>query len=271
MRYTILLLTIFSLGATSICHAAISSGSIAFIGANSDEAEHFAFVVTSTIGSGEVIHFTDSSYGEPVNLTRFRWTEHLGDTPTPGPLSWTTNVTIPVGTVVMYDDIDNHFELINGTITGTVSGAEMTLGIGGENLFAYQGMITLNDIAGNYDGDATGVTVYGGGFLWGQASGNWQTTGVGNTANSYLPSSLTDGTSAIALETALDNVRYNGPRSFNSSAEILAALNTDANWTGGDTVVASPADFGGNFILVPEPSSVLVGALGILSLLRRRR
>jgi hypothetical protein len=269
MKITPVLIALF--GATMVSHAAISIGTIAFIGANSDDAEHFAFVVTSTINSGEVINFTDSSYGDPAATNRFRWTEHLNTAPTPGPLTWTTNTTIPVGTVVIYDDTDNRFELGSGAVTGTISGLESDFSTSGDNLFAYQGAITFNDITGNYDGDTTGVTVYGGGFLWGRGTPDWQTTGAGATDNSYLPSALSDGTSAFALNTTLDNYRYNGARSFNSVSEMLAAINTETNWTGSDTVVSSTSDFGANFTIIPEPASSLLGGLGMLCLLRRRR
>ncbi|MBN8459533.1 MAG: PEP-CTERM sorting domain-containing protein [Verrucomicrobia bacterium] len=252
-------------------NAAITTGSISFIGANSDEAEHFAFVVTSAIGSGEVINFTDSSYGDPAAPDRFRWSEHLNATPTPGPLTWTTGTTIAVGTVVIYDDADNRFELADGSVTGTVGGAELDFSTSGDNIFAYQGAITYNDITGNYDGVSTGVTTYGGGFLWGKNVAGWQTSGAGATDNSYLPSSLTDGTSAFALNTSLDNYRYNGSRSFNSVAEMLAAIKLESNWTGSDSVAAGPLDFGGNFTIVPEPAATLLGGFGLLGLLRRRR
>ncbi len=269
MKITSILTALF--GASVLSQAAISTGSIAFIGANSDDAEHFAFVVTSTINSGEIINFTDSSYGDPAATTRFRWTEHLNIAPTPGPLVWTTTTTIPIGTVVIYDDTDNRFELSTGVATGTVSGLESDFSTSGENIFAYQGTITFNDITGNYDGDSTGVSVYGGGFLWGKGTADWQTSGAGATDNSYLPSSLTDGTSAFALNTVLDNFRYNGTRSFNSVAEMLTAINTEANWTGSDTVVSTTSDFGSNFTIVPEPSSALLGGLGFICLFRRRR
>jgi len=260
------------LATSSASQAAISTGSIVFIGANSDEAEHFAFVVASAISPGEVINFTDSSYGDPSATTRFRWSEHLSTSPTPGPLVWTSpGSTVPVGTVIVYDDTDNRFEFTSGAVAGTVSGLESDFSTGGENIFAYQGTITFNDIIGSYDGDTTGVSVYGGGFLWGQASGNWQTTGSGATDNSYLPSSLTDGTSAMAIATTLDNARYNGARSFDSVALMLAAINDNTNWTGSDTVVANPSDFGTNFTIIPEPTSALLGGLGLLALLRRRR
>jgi len=249
--------------------AAVSTNSLVFLGANSDEAEHFAFVVTSEIAGGESINFTDASYGDPAAPTRLRWTEHLNVTPTPGPLTWTTTATIPVGTVVIYDDTDNRFELSNGNVIGMVSGLEMDFSTGGDNIFAYQGNVTFDDILGNYDGVTTGVTFISG-FLWGLGANDWQTTGAGATSNSYLPASLTDGLNAFALNTTLDNYRYTGSRTFNSVAELQAALNNEANWSGNDSTVATPADFGGNFT-VPEPASALLGSLGLLGLLRRRR
>jgi hypothetical protein len=273
MKYKSFLLAILQLTTLTIpcAQGAISTGAIVVIGANADDAEHFAFVVTSTINSGEVINFTDSSYGDPAGPTRFRWTEHLNVAPTPGPLTWTTNTTIPLGTVVIYDDIDNRFEFTNGAAVGTVSGAELDFSTSGDNIFAYQGNITFDDITGNYDGATTGITTYGGGFLWGRGTADWQTSGAGATDNSYLPSALTDGTSAFALNTTLDNYRYNGSRSFNSVTEMLASINNEANWTGSDALVSTPSDFGTNFTIIPEPTASLLGGLGVLALLRRRR
>jgi len=75
----------------------------------------------------------------------------------------------------------------------------------------------------------------------------------------------------MAIGTTLDNIRYNGVRSFATVSAMLAAINTDTNCTGSDTVVANTSDFGTNFTIIPEPTSALIGSLGLLALLRRRR
>ncbi|MBL8892889.1 MAG: PEP-CTERM sorting domain-containing protein [Planctomycetaceae bacterium] len=252
-----------------LSHCASVNAGLLFIGANSDEAEHFAFVVTSDYSAGTVLNFTDSSYGSSGvgESTRFRWTEHLGEA-TPGPLTLTLTTGLSVGQVVIYDDTDNRFERPNGTVFGTVSGAEMNFSNNGENLFAYQGTVTNLGGSSNYRGDSSGVTSFHGAFLWKDQAG-WQTSGAGVSDNSYLPVGTQQ---EFALNTTLDNVRYTGSRTFSNVADMIAAIKTASNWGGSDSVVSGTSDFGGDFTAVPEPSAMLlVGSIIGAGLLRRRR
>jgi hypothetical protein len=247
MKKSLLFLSV--LAAFSSSNAAVTVGSIAFLGFNQDEAEHFAFVVTTDIGGGEVINFTDAGYGSNGvgESDKFRWTEHLNIAGTPGPLTWTTTSTILAGTVVIYDDTDNRFEFANGTAAGSVAGAEMDFAATGDGITAYQGNIVDLGSASNYRGDASGITFIG----VTQIGGSFLTSGAGSTGLNYLPSALTNGTSAFDYTSTLDNYRYNGSRNFADWNAAFASLNDFNNWTGSDTVVASTSDFGIDFTGVP--------------------
>jgi hypothetical protein len=264
------LMAVAAAGLLSIASGGTVWGGLLFIGANSDDPEHFAFVVTTNYSAGTVLNFTDSSYGNNVagESDKFRWTEHFNVTPTPGPLSLTLPSALTVGQVVIYDDTDNRFERPDGSAFGSVSGAESDFSTGGENIFAYQGTVTQDMSAATYRGNTSAVTSFDGGFLWGLSRGSWQTSGAGITSDSYLPASTEED---FAFNTALDNVFYNGPRSFNSVAEMIAAIKDSGNWTGSDSVPATTANFGGDFTAVPEPTALLKVGMAVIGCVVRRR
>jgi hypothetical protein len=267
-----------------LCAALIgprAGADIAFIGANADVSEHFAFVALNSYAPGTVLNFTDSGYGtnDPGLATKFRWTEHFVSG---GPLSLTLSTTLTLGQVVIFDAADGRFERPGGAAYGTTSGAAMLFGstsVPADNIFAYRGTVTEDAATTEaYRGDTSGVTSFEGALAWGRdgVNGPWQTSGGGDAVGSYLPATPNTPFN-FADVTTLDNVRYNGSRTFTSVAALKAALTNASNWTGSDTTVTSPAGFGGDFVVaVPEASAVgffAVAGLGVLArrLWRRRR
>jgi hypothetical protein len=252
---------------------------VAFIGANSDGPDHFAFVALGHYAPGTVINFTDSSYGtnDPALATKFRWTEHFV---AGGPLSLTLSTSLTLGQVVVFDATDGRFERPDGTALGATSGAAIDFGTGGDNLFAYFGDVVEDvESADAYRGDTSGVTSFQGAFQWGTDDdilGLWQTSGLGIFATSYLPSTPNTPFN-FAFTSSLDNVRYNGARTFDSPDAFKAALANPANWTGHGSTVTTPAGFGSDFVVaVPEASAAWFGAVaglvaGAGRLLSRRR
>ncbi|MDP4625723.1 MAG: hypothetical protein NWT08_11365 [Akkermansiaceae bacterium] len=107
-------------------------------------------------------------------------------------------------------------------------------------------------------------------FLHAIANTPFTTTSSSN--NTEVPTGLTAGTSAVAVSAGpgdgdeFDNIYYSGSTSFTNAADAFAAINDSANWTGSNTAFSPVSSF-----TIPEPTTALLGAIGTLLLLRRRR
>lgn len=251
------------LAAAGSANATLGPGDIMFVAANADDAEGFAFVALAPITSGTSISFTDSSYGNNVvgEEDKFRWTEHFSGSPL-GPLVWTADTDLAVGTVVKFIE--------NGTntgafSTGTYTGLPSDFSTSGDQIFAYTGTVTDGGGASAYRGDTSGITFIGG-FNW--ANAGWITSGAGSTSNSYLPASLAGGLAPTGPD--FDNLVYSGPTSFNSVAELRAALADFGNWTGDNATAYGTQSFPMQFT-IPTPGAAALLGLGGLMALRRRR
>ena len=82
-------------GAAGIVGAQLGPGDVTIVAVNTDD-DSFAWVALREIPAGTTLHFTDSS----VSNGLFRWSEHLGDVVSHGPLDWTLQAGLPAGTVV---------------------------------------------------------------------------------------------------------------------------------------------------------------------------
>jgi hypothetical protein len=247
---------------------------IAFLGANEETSNHFAFVALGNYAPGTVINFIDSNYGSDGagESTKFRWSEQLISG---APLSLTLSTGLTLGQVVIFDAAEGRFERPGNVAFGTTAGAAMAFHRLGDNIFAYRGTVTEEASAELYRGNTSGVTSFEGAFQWG-TGGSWLTSGMGNTVESYLPTTPNTPFN-FSYATTLDNVLYNGPRTFGSLADMQTALANAANWTGHTSTTTSPAGFGGDFVVaVPEASAAAFGGLAGLAaaigpLWRRRR
>lgn len=228
--------------ATSFSYGALTVGSIGFVGFNVDGDDDFAFVAVSTIAENETIFFTDDEW----NGTAFNTGE--------GFLEWTA----PAGGVAAGEIVT----IQGGPVTtdvGSVSsvGGSFNLAATGDQIFAYQAT-AFNSTPSVF---LTALTTNGNG------SNDLTLTGTGLTlGTNALDVTITHGDGE-------DGGYYSGSRSSQSSfADYLTLINDSANWTveGSDGTLAVP-NFAGSFTLIPEPSATLLGGLGLLALLRRRR
>ena len=101
-KFTVMGLALASLLAGS-AEAALASGDVAVIMANSDGGDGFAWLALKAIPANTVLNFTDSSFGTGdaggITTAMHRWTEHL-DGSGGGPLTWTHDSVVAAGTVV---------------------------------------------------------------------------------------------------------------------------------------------------------------------------
>ncbi|MEM0578787.1 hypothetical protein, partial [Flavobacterium polysaccharolyticum] len=238
-----------SLFSSSLAQTILSPGDIAIIGTNYDVVPYQMTIVNLVpMEAGTVIRITD--YGYDVNTGTFG-TNSVANT-AEGSIEWTLTAAMPAGTVTQFS--------ITGGTTPTVSGLPGTVSVtgwtltnpascpvpgGGDNWFIFQGSSRtsvsqfvfgwVNTFAILFNG----VNQPAGQFLVPPATGTVLQPG---NNNSYLPPSLTLGSTAVALnrDPSLlgyhgDNNVYTGIKS-GTKAAILAAIclntndrNTD-NW-----------------------------------------
>ena len=233
--------------------AALVAGDLSIIGFRADATDAIAFVIWSSMSAGESIHFTDAGYFSDGTL---RDSEDV--------MTWTAPAGgIATGTVVVISSPDSGSASVN---VGAVSGKLNGLSASGDQVFA--GTLAFPDTG---DTSAPGST-YSGDLLFRLdfgGSAGWATTAT-NTNTSALPSALNEVGLNIGFA-EIDNGQYTGPRTGLTLAQYKAAVTNTANWTTNDDGTAFGDLSATPFTVVPEPASALLGSLGILSLLRRRR
>lgn len=207
----------------TVLQAQLRAGDIAFVEYNTDDTDDFAWVALRTIPANTTICFTDSS----VSNIWFRWTEHLGDVVSAGPLCWLHTNAVAAGTVIRW----------NGGVDarrwslGTASGARPSLNSDGDQLVAYCGTISNNPALGApWQGDAGGATLL---HALNFANSGWDNSRGGESSTSFVPPGLgtNDGTAVHAGR--LDNACYRGPV-CGTPRGLLKAIADPANWSGSD-------------------------------------
>ena len=167
----------------------LAAGDIALIELQSDTPDNFSFVTLADIKDGTTIYFTDNAWtGTALAATE-------------GTLTWTATSFIPRGTVVSYDGSS----VSSGT---TISESNFALSFSGDNIFVYQGSSSTPT------------------FIYGLSSLSWISTGSSSSNTSYLPSGLTNGTTARDFATEVDNNYFNGGTLTGNKATILASIVT---------------------------------------------
>lgn len=243
---------IFSLGTVSICHAALSTGSIAFTGFNADGTDGFSFAALTTISASESIFFRDdewdgTSFGS--GEAEFLWTAPGGG--------------LAAGTVVVFSDISSGVgsgAAVNfGSLSGTAFG-DSAINLSGSNeaLWAFQGSSNnpttfLAMISNDFGGDGSSLT--GTGLVLGSTAIDLK-TGSGDPDVAAFASSRSDQSS------------------FSSYGSII---NNNSNWEFADGTGDQSGDVAWNnataFTAVPEPHeyALLVGGLLATVVFFRRR
>jgi hypothetical protein len=175
-------------------------GGIAIIGFNFDDPDQFAFVCLTTIPAGIEVRFTDNGW---LSTNTFNTGESI--------LSWYTPGGCELGQIVNINLTDNYHK--NNTTNGPFD-----LSTNGDQILVYQQNLT-NPPSFK--------------FALNSESTSWQLT-ASNFNTSARPTGL-DATNSIALD-EIDNAIYVGPKSFNTTADALAAIVNINNWSGDNSV-----------------------------------
>lgn len=208
-----LILTISIAVASISAKAQLTPGAIAFLGFQADAPDAFAFVTLQDFAAGDSIFITDNGW----NGSAFLANENT--------MSWKANVAVPAATVIRIQD-PNDGAIPNALLVGPgiTRGKHTGLAITGDQLFAY--------ILG-----AGGTQIPLAGFSTNGFLAVCNTSGLGNSTTSCLPSNLTLGTTAIQLNTDApggtnpDNAFFNIPTVTGTASEIQALVNNPSNWT----------------------------------------
>ncbi len=236
--------------ATAALYLSVSSFSSAatllFTSINADE-DGWSMVTLENIVPNTSIFFTDNEWNGSV----FNGGEsyHQWDSGT---------AIIPAGTVIRFSAIDSATLLGSsvGTFTRATVAGSANFGISAteETIYVYEGT------------SATTPTI----FL--AAITN---TSFGSVTSGVLTGTgLSIGDRAIQLGNAGDFAEYTGPRDNQTNfLSYISAVSNISNWNNpGDGVFNTTVPNTTAFTAVPEPSMVsLLGALGLFSIVRRRR
>jgi hypothetical protein len=171
-------------------------GDIAFIAANADGGDDFAFVALVDITASAEIYFTDNE-----------WNGSGFDDTNEGELTWTNAAsTLSAGSVVVFTDPSS-----GGAVSvGSLSGSGWNLGASGEWWYAL-----LEAPATSYGSAPTFLAA-----MANNAGAGWLT----NTG-------LTEGTHAIDFNDDNDGYEYTGARTGQSSfSDYLAIIYNSSNW-----------------------------------------
>lgn len=177
----------------------VPPGGIAVIGFNFDEPDQFSFVCLVTIPDKTEIRFTDNGW---TSTGAFRTGESI--------LSWYTPGGCELGQIVNINLTDTFHK--NNTTNGPFD-----LSPNGDQILVYQQYLTNPPIFK---------------FALNSEDSDWQLT-ASNANTSARPPGL-DATNSIAL-VEIDNAIYTGTKSFNTTADALAAIVNVNNWTGHNT------------------------------------
>jgi hypothetical protein len=235
----------------------LAAGDMAIIGLNYDAQPHEMAIVTLVpISAGTTIRITDYAYDEATGQFS---TVSTGNT-AEGSVEWTTTSAIAAGTVIK-------FSVVCGSGTPSVTGLPGTVSVvgwtfvtaincpsspGGDNWFIYQGA-SPTSVSNFVFGWTNPFPLTHNGVP--QAAGQFTVPGSGatNIGNSYLPPSLTLGTSAIALNIDPtqggrhgDNNIYTGIKT-GTKAALMSAISDPGNWLTNETTTYDLSVGGTNF------------------------
>ena len=237
-KFTLIVVMLLLFG-NAFAQTTLTAGDIAFIGYNTDingtEDHSFSWITLEDLSAGTVIYFTEEGWNANGNS----W---YGST-SEGHYSWTASSATPAGTkVYVYEDgSTNTLISSEGSMSGILSGTSWNLSAG-DNIFAYQSTTGVKPNAPTFLSGLLGDDNFAHTAGCDDAN-NWfdcencttsgQSCATTGTGTSGLPSTLTNGTNAIALfpipfnET--DNAKYNGTLT-GTKTFIASEVNNRSNW-----------------------------------------
>jgi hypothetical protein len=207
------LITLLSFLLINFCSwAQLGPGAIAFLGFQGDAPDAFQFVTLQEIQAGDSIFFTDGGW----NGSSFFQNE--------GNMYWKAITTVAAGTVIKVQDPADA-GIANALVFGggISAGKLITLGVSGDQLFAY-----VLDPNGNQLPIAA--------FSTNAFIDVCDASGIGNTPRSCLPSNLSLGINAIQTSAGApgtsntDNAYFNQLTVSGSAEEMLQIINNPLNW-----------------------------------------
>ena len=204
-KITLSIIILLTTAIVGFSQTVLSAGDIAIVAMNCDGTDDFSFVVLVPVSNTTVIKFAESGW---LGGGGFRG----GGNGSEGTITWTASTNLACGTEVTITS--NGSSASSGTTT--VSGS-WALSSSGDQILAYQGSSATPTFIYAINNDGAGV---------------WQ-AGATSTNNSGLPTGLTNGTNAVAMNEA-DNVRYNCSTTTPPAA-ILAAVSNNTNWVSNNT------------------------------------
>jgi hypothetical protein len=196
---------------------ALNPGDIVITGINASGTDEFSFVPLVALLPNSPIVFTDNAW------TGTALTTNEGNVTYTAPAGG-----LAAGTKVVIDSSDGVIVAGDGTVTPP---SNFLLSASGDNILAYTGLSTAPN------------------FLYAVTTSNpYDTSGPTSTNDTYLPSTLTAGTTAVqALGPPAGNVanaEYNNTVISGTPAAIRAAVGLAANWTPSDTGISlDPTNF----------------------------
>ena len=194
--------------ATTLDNPNLNAGDIAILGFQSDDPDKFAFIVLTDLDGGTEIKFTDNGW----TGTGFRTGE--------GTLTWTApSEGLDKGSIITVN-YGTGWTATSGTITSSGSIAFST---SGDQIIVYQG------------DPSEPILIYA------FSTSPWITSGTIGAGTSYLPSGLTNGTTAHCFATFYQNGFYTNETIIEAKASALSSISNDENWTKSNDPVTFPS------------------------------
>lgn len=176
----------------------LSPGDLAVIAYEGDSPDFFAVVFLVDVAADTEVHFTDNGWNDQGALNTSE-----------GTLTWTAPAGgITAGTVVQFTGDTWSVDIGSLNTSGSFN-----LATGGDQILAYQG--SSSDPS----------------FLYALSNMTWVTSSTITSNTTYLPTGLTDGSTAMDFSTENDNGYYNVVPFNGTQAEALASIADETNWT----------------------------------------
>ena len=195
--------------ATTLDNPNLNAGDIAILGFQSDTPDKFAFIVLTDLIAGTEIKFTDNGWKDDNTLYTYE-----------GTLTWTVpSEGLDKGSIITVN-YGTGWTATSGTITSSGSIAFAT---SGDQIIVYQGTSSSPTL------------------IYAFSTSPWITSGTIGAGTSYLPSGLSNGTTAHCFSSTYDNGFYTNETIIESKASALSSISNDENWTKSDTAVTFPS------------------------------